>query len=128
MMKAIKTIKAPQAVGAYSQALRAGEYLFTSGQISLVPETGKLVEGGIAAQTTQVMENLKQVLLAGGVNFHDVVKTTIYIVDMGDFVAVNDVYEKYFSNNLPARSCVGVASLPKEALVEIEVVAYCQHN
>ena len=126
MKETIKTLKAPKAVGAYSQALRAGDYLITSGQIPIDPKTGVLVKGGIEAQTKQVMENLKQVLLAGGVDFDNVVKTTIFILDMRDFDAVNMVYEQYFTKTLPARSCVGVASLPKEALVEIEVIAYCQ--
>ena len=126
MKETITSLKAPKAVGAYSQAIKAGDYLITSGQIPIDPSTGTLVEGGIEAQTKQVMENLKQVLFAGGVDFNDVVKTTIFILNMGDFVAVNGVYEKYFSKTLPARSCIGVASLPKEALVEIEVIAYCQ--
>lgn len=128
MNEIITTSKAPQAVGAYSQAIKAGDYLITSGQIPIDPKTGVLVKGGIEAQTKQVMENLKQVLLAGGVDFDDVVKTTIFILHMGDFVAVNGVYEKHFTQTLPARSCIGVASLPKDALVEIEVVAYCQHK
>jgi len=128
MKETIKTLKAPQAVGAYSQGIRAGDYLLTSGQIAIDPNTGVLVKGGIATQTKQVMENLQQVLLAGGVDFEDVVKTTIFILDMGDFAAVNGVYEQYFTHNLPARSCIGVASLPKEALVEIEVIAYCKNK
>jgi 2-iminobutanoate/2-iminopropanoate deaminase len=128
MNEAIKTLKAPKAVGAYSQAIKTGDYLFTSGQIPLDPNTGMLVEGGIEAQTKQVMENLKQVILAGGLDFNDVVKTTIFILDMGDFAAVNKVYEQYFTNTLPARSCVAVANLPKEALVEIELVAYCKNK
>ena len=128
MKETIKTAKAPEAVGAYSQAIKAGSYLFTSGQIALNPKTGLLVQGGIEAQTKQVMENLKQVLLAGGLDFDDVIKTTVFILDMKDFTAVNGVYEKSFIHTLPARSCVAVASLPKEALIEIEVIAYCQHN
>ncbi len=128
MKETIKTSKAPQAVGAYSQAIKAGDYLLTSGQIPLDPKTGVLVEGGIEVQTKQVMENLKQVLLAGGVDFADVVKTTIFLFRMEDFAAVNQVYEKYFGGTLPARSCIGVANLPKEALVEIEVVAYCPNK
>lgn len=128
MKETIKTSKAPQAVGAYSQAIKAGDYLLTSGQIPLDPKTGVLVEGGIEVQTKQVMENLRQVLLAGGVDFADVVKTTIFLLRMEDFAAVNQVYEKYFEDTLPARSCIGVANLPKEALVEIEVVAYCPNK
>lgn len=128
MNETINTSKAPKAVGAYSQAIKTGNYLFTSGQIPLDPNTGVLIEGGVEAQTKQVMENLKQVILAGGLNFDDVVKTTIFILDMGDFAAVNKVYEQYFTNTLPARSCVAVAKLPKEALVEIELVAYCKNK
>ena len=128
MKEAIKTLKAPQAVGAYSQAIKAGDYLITSGQIPIDPKTGALVTGGIEAQAKQVMENLKQVLLAGGTSYDDVVKTTIFIADMKDFAVVNKVYEQYFTKILPARSCIGVASLPKEALVEIEVVAYCPNK
>ncbi|CAA7599538.1 Endoribonuclease L-PSP/chorismate mutase-like [Acididesulfobacillus acetoxydans] len=126
MNEAIKTSKAPKAVGPYSQAIKAGEYLLTSGQIPLDPETGVFVAGGIKAQTKQVMENLKQVLLAAGLDFGDVVKTTIFIVNMDDFAAVNEVYATYFTNTLPVRSCIGVASLPKGALVEIEVIAWRQ--
>ncbi|MGC7872660.1 RidA family protein [Desulfosporosinus sp. SYSU MS00001] len=128
MNEAIKTEKAPKAVGAYSQAIKAGGYLYTSGQIPIDPKTGVFVEGGVEAQTKQVMENLKQVIQEAGLDFDDVVKTTIFILDMGDFAAVNKVYEQYFKKTLPARSCVGVASLPKGALVEIELVAYYQNK
>lgn len=125
MKEIIKTSKAPEAIGPYSQAIKIGDFLFASGQIPINPETGDLVEGGIEAQTKQVMENVKQVLLAGGSDLENVIKTTIFILDMGDFAAVNKVYGEYFTAKLPARSCVAVAKLPKEALVEIEVVAYC---
>jgi len=128
MNEVVKTSKAPEAIGAYSQAIKFGDSLVTSGQIPIDPKTGALIEGGVEVQTKQVMENLKQILLAGGVNFDNVVKTTIYILNMDDFAAVNKIYEQYFTKNLPARSCVGVASLPKKALVEIEVTAYCQHK
>jgi 2-iminobutanoate/2-iminopropanoate deaminase len=128
MKEVVKTSKAPEAIGAYSQAIKFGDSLVTSGQIPIDPTTGALIEGGVEAQTKQVMENLKQILLAGGVSFDDVVKTTIFILNMDDFVAVNKIYEQYFTKTLPARSCVGVASLPKKALVEIEVTAYCQHK
>jgi 2-iminobutanoate/2-iminopropanoate deaminase len=126
MKEIIKTSKAPEAIGAYSQAVRIGDFLFASGQIPIDPQTGSLVEGGIEAQTTQVMENVKQILQAGGSDLDNVVKTTIFILKMDDFAAVNQIYGKYFKDNLPARSCVAVAGLPKEALVEIEVIAYCQ--
>ncbi len=126
MKESIKTDHAPQAIGAYSQGIKFGDSLVTSGQIPIDPNTGSLVEGGIEAQTKQVMENLKQILLAGGMSFDDVVKTTIFILNMDDFIAVNKIYEQYFEKTLPARSCIGVASLPKKALVEIEVAAYRQ--
>lgn len=126
MKETIKTANAPQAIGAYSQGIKFGDSLVTSGQIPIDPKTGALVEGGIEAQTRQVMENLQQILTAGGMSFDDVVKTTIFILNMDDFMAVNKVYEQYFTDSLPARSCIGVASLPKKALVEIEVAAYRQ--
>lgn len=126
MKEIVKTDKAPEAIGAYSQAVRVGDFLFASGQIPLDPKTGGLVEGGIEAQTKQVLENVKQILLAGGLSFDNVVKTTIFILKMEDFAAVNQIYSNYFTDNLPARSCVAVANLPKEALVEIEVIAYCR--
>lgn len=126
MQQVISTTKAPQAIGPYSQAIKAGDYLYASGQIPIDPKTGNLVEGGIEAQATQSLENVKEVLAAAGLTFKDVVKTTIFIVDMNDFAAVNQVYAKYFTEVLPARSCVAVAKLPKDALVEIEVVGYCK--
>jgi 2-iminobutanoate/2-iminopropanoate deaminase len=128
MKEVVKTSNAPEAIGAYSQAIKFGDSLVTSGQIPIDPKTGSLIEGGIEVQTKQVMENLKQILLAGGLSFDDVVKTTIFIINMDDFAAVNKIYEQYFIKTLPARSCVGVASLPKKALVEIEVTAYRQHE
>ncbi|MCC5465921.1 RidA family protein [Pelosinus baikalensis] len=126
MKEIIRTSKAPEAIGAYSQAVKVGDFLFASGQIPIDPQTGNLIEGGIEAQTKQVMENVKHVLQAGGSDLDNVIKTTIYILKMEDFSVVNQVYGTYFTKNLPARSCVAVASLPKEALVEIEVVGYCR--
>lgn len=126
MKEIIKTSSAPAAIGPYSQAVKMGDFLFASGQIPINPQTGELVDGGIEAQAKQVMENIKQVLLAGGCDLDKVIKTTIFILDMGDFAAVNKIYGEYFTKDLPARSCVAVAKLPKEALVEIEVVAYCR--
>ncbi|QDR83452.1 RidA family protein [Sporomusa termitida] len=123
MKEVIATPNAPQAIGPYSQARMFGDYLFTSGQIAIDPRTGEVVAGGIEAQSVQVMENLRQVLLAGGMSFDDVVKTTVFITNMDDFAAVNEVYGRYFTGKLPARSCVGVANLPKGVLVEIEVIA-----
>ena len=123
MKEVIETKNAPQAIGPYSQARMFGGYLFTSGQIAIDPQTGEVVVGGIEAQATQVMENLKQVLLAAGMSFDDVLKTTVFITDMDNFAAVNAIYGRYFTSKLPARSCVEVSKLPKGVLVEIEVIA-----
>jgi len=119
----ISTTKAPGAVGPYSQAIKVGDFLFTSGQIPLDPATGTLVTGDIKKATERSLENLKAVLEEAGSSFDKVVKTTVFIVDMNDFAAVNEVYAKYFTKNTPARSCVQVAKLPKDALVEIELIA-----
>lgn len=122
-LKAILTEKAPAAIGPYSQAVQAGNMLFCSGQIALDPSTGELVQGDVVIQAERVMENIAAVLSASGVGFDDVVKTTIFLVEMGDFAAVNEVYGRSFSNHKPARSTVAVKSLPRGALVEIEVIA-----
>lgn len=124
MIKKIETDNAPAAIGPYSQAVKAGDYVYCSGQIPLVPGTANLIEGGIVKQTVQVMENLRQVLLEGGTDFDSVVKTTIYLADMNDFAAVNEQYSAYFGAIAPARATVQVAALPKDALVEIDAVAY----
>lgn len=124
MIKKIETGSAPAAIGPYSQAVRVGSFVYCSGQIPLVPGTPNLVEGGIVEQTVQVMENLKQVLLEAGGDFDSVVKTTIYLADMNDFAAVNEQYSAYFGEIAPARATVQVAALPKNALVEIDAVAY----
>jgi len=124
--QAVVTSGAPAAIGPYSQAVRVGDLLFTSGQIALDPATGAMVEGGVEEQTVRVCENLKAVLEAAGVGFSQVVKTTVFLKSMGDFAAMNGVYGKYFAPEgvaAPARSTVEVARLPKDALVEIEVVA-----
>ena len=122
-MPVISTEKAPKAIGPYSQAISAGELIFTSGQIPLDPETQQLVAGDIRVQTERVMENLSAVLQAAGVGFDKVVKATIFVVDLNDFAAVNDVYGKRFPKEPPARSTVQVAALPKGARVEIELIA-----
>ncbi len=114
---------APKAVGPYSQGIRIGGLLYTSGQIPLDPSTGKLVEGGIDAQTVRVMENLHAVLEAAGAGFDDVVKATIYLTSMADFAAVNAIYARYFGSTPPARSTVQVAALPLGAAVEIDFIA-----
>lgn len=118
----ISTPKAPAAIGPYSQAVRAGSLLFTSGQIPLTPE-GELVRGDVRAQTRQVFANLRAILEAAGASFADVVKVTVYLADMNDFAAVNEVYEEIMGPHKPARSTVQVARLPRDAAVEIECVA-----
>src|SRR3954467_7709497 len=122
-MPVISTEKAPKAIGPYSQAISAGEDLFCSGQIPLDPATQQMVEGDIRVQTERVMENLSAVLAAAGVGFANVVKSTIFVADLGDFAAVNEVYGKRFPANPPARSTVQAAALPKGARVEIDVIA-----
>jgi 2-iminobutanoate/2-iminopropanoate deaminase len=119
----VSTEAAPQAIGPYSQAVRFGELIFSSGQIPLDPRTGRFVEGGIAEQTEQVLKNLREVLRAAGAELSDVVKTTVYLADMGDFAAMNEVYGRYFPENPPARSTVEAARLPRDARVEIDVIA-----
>jgi len=119
----INTDKAPKAIGPYSQAVKAGGFLFTSGQIPIDPATGEMVEGDIRQQVKQVLDNLKAILEAAGVGLKDVIKTTVFIADMNDFAAINEVYAEYFGSNSPARSCVQVAKLPKDAGVEIEAIA-----
>jgi len=122
-LEIITTDKAPAAIGPYSQAVKSGQMLYCSGQIPLDPATGEMVAGDITAQTERVMKNITAVLSAAGAGFDDVVKTTIYLVDMGDFASVNKVYGNYFNTHKPARSTVAVKSLPRGALVEIEVIA-----
>lgn len=122
----VSTQDAPAAIGPYSQAIRIGNTLYTSGQVALDPSTGALVEGGVSEQTVRVFENLKAVLAAGGASFADVVKTTVFLKSMGDFATVNEIYARYLSGEgmvPPARSTVQVAGLPKDALVEVECIA-----
>ncbi|MGN0178625.1 MAG: RidA family protein [Monoglobaceae bacterium] len=121
-MKKIHTDKAPAAIGPYSQAMVVGGMVYTSGQIAIVPETGNLAEGGIEAQTEQILKNLGEVLAASGSGFDKVVKTTCFLADIADFAAFNEIYGKYFTSK-PARSCVAVRELPKGALAEVEVIA-----
>jgi 2-iminobutanoate/2-iminopropanoate deaminase len=123
-IKVIATNKAPGAVGPYSQAIQAGDFLFASGQIALDPATGEIVSGGIEAQAEQAMKNAAAILAEAGLSFDNVVKTTVYLTDMGSFGVVNGIYGKYFQKTLPARSCVEISKLPKGALVEVEVTAY----
>ena len=123
MKKVISTAKAPQAIGPYSQAIEAGDFIFVSGQIPLIPATGERVEGSVEVQTARVLENLKAILEAAGSSLESVVKTTVYITNMDDFAKVNGIYGQYFQENPPARVCVEVSKLPKGALVEIDVIA-----
>jgi len=123
---AIATVYAPAAIGPYSQAVRVGDMVFASGQVALDPATGQLVEGGVTEQTVRVLENVKAVLAEAGLDLMHVVKTTVFLKSMGDFAAMNAVYESYLAaagTVPPARSTVAVAGLPKDALVEIEVIA-----
>jgi 2-iminobutanoate/2-iminopropanoate deaminase len=123
---AISTKDAPAAIGPYSQAIRVGDTLFTSGQVALDPHTGNLVAGGIVEQTTRVLENIKAVLAAAGIDMIHVVKTTVFLKDLKDFTAMNEIYARYFAPAgvvPPARSTIQVAALPKDALVEIECIA-----
>lgn len=115
--------KIPQAVGPYSVAVRTGDLLFMSGQIPLNPETGELVQGDITVQTKQAMTNVQAVLESYGLSFDNVVKTTVFLADMNDFVPFNNEYAKYFPTNKPARSCVEISKLPKGAIVEVECIA-----
>ena len=121
--KIIVTDTAPKAVGPYSQAVQAGDFLFLSGQLALNPQNGEMVGSDIASQTRQVIENIKAVLGAAGGSLDDVVKTTVFLQNMGDFSQMNEIYKQYFGDAPPARSTVEVARLPKNALVEIESIA-----
>ncbi|EOC99803.1 RidA family protein [Caldisalinibacter kiritimatiensis] len=121
--KVIFTEKAPKAIGPYSQGIKAGNMIFTSGQLALDPETGELVNDDIKKETRLALENLKAVLEDGGATLNDVVKVTVFIKDMDQFGLINEVYGEYFNENKPARSCVQVTRLPKDGNVEIEAIA-----
>ncbi|MGZ3421760.1 MAG: RidA family protein [Polyangiales bacterium] len=123
MKEIISTARAPAAIGPYSQAVRAGGFVFLSGQIPLDPATGQMIEGDIEAQTRRVMDNLGEVLAAAGTSFENVVRTTIYLTDLGDFAKVNAIYGERFKKDPPARATVQVAALPRGAKVEIDLVA-----
>ncbi|HEX7117368.1 MAG TPA: RidA family protein [Longimicrobiales bacterium] len=122
-LKRVHTERAPEAIGPYSQAIVAGNLVFTAGQVPFDPETMQIVEGDVAVQTERVMENIKAVLEAAGASLSSVVKTTVFLKDMNDFAAMNEVYGRYFGDHKPARSTVEVARLPKDVRVEIETVA-----
>ncbi|MBQ8193841.1 MAG: RidA family protein [Oscillospiraceae bacterium] len=121
-MKTISTDKAPAAIGPYSQAKIAGGFMFASGQIAIIPETGEIADGGIEAQTRQVCENIGALLNEAGLTYENVIKTTCFLHDINDFAAFNAIYSEYFTGK-PARSCVGGLDLPKGVLVEVEIIA-----
>ena len=123
MKKTVSTNEAPAAIGPYSQAVRSGRFLFCSGQIPLDPKSGEIVSGDIAAQTRRVLDNIAAVLRAEGLTFDNVVKTTVFLTDLGDFQTVNEIYGSYFKQKPPARSTVQISALPKGAKLEIEVIA-----
>ena len=122
--KPVNTTEAPAAIGPYSQAIRVGDFLYTSGQISLDPKTMEMVTGELEVETEKVLRNIEAILNADGLNFSHVVKTTVYLTDLSEFARMNQVYEKFFSDTKPARACVQVAALPKGAKVEIDAVAH----
>jgi 2-iminobutanoate/2-iminopropanoate deaminase len=124
MKTIINTDAAPKAIGPYSQAIMVDGFLYTSGQIAIDPATGEFVEGGIEAQTERVLENIKAILKAAGMDLSNVIKATLFVTNMGNFAKINEIYGRYFKDNPPARSLVEVKSLPKGALIEIEVVAH----
>jgi 2-iminobutanoate/2-iminopropanoate deaminase len=126
MRKAITTSKAPKAIGPYSQAIKANGLIFVSGQVAIDPATQQMVEGDVAAQTERVMKNLSAILAASGSRLDQVLRSTVFLKSMDDFAAMNAVYAKYFSASPPARSTVEVARLPKDALVEIDVIAQAE--
>ena len=123
MKEIISTDKAPAAIGPYSQAVKVGNLLFTSGMIPIDPESNTLVEGGIEIQAERALNNVKALLEASGTSLDKVVKTVVFIKNMDDFAKVNEIYAKYFTSDFPARSCVEVARLPKDVLIEIEAIA-----
>jgi 2-iminobutanoate/2-iminopropanoate deaminase len=123
-MKTINTQNAPAAVGPYSQAISVGGFLFVSGQIPLDPKTQKIVSGGIKEQTKQSLKNLEAIVKEAGLSLKDIVRCGIFIKDMNDFAAVNEIYAEFFSEHKPARACVEVSRLPKDALIEIEAIGY----
>ncbi|MCR5655703.1 MAG: RidA family protein [Lachnospiraceae bacterium] len=124
MIKNISTDKAPAAIGPYSQGIIAGDFLYASGQIPIIPETGEIAQGDIKVQAKQALENVGALLKEAGVDYSAVVKTTCFLADMDDFAAFNMIYAEYFKGTEPARSCVAVKTLPRNVLCEVEVIAY----
>jgi 2-iminobutanoate/2-iminopropanoate deaminase len=124
MLEAVSTSSAPKALGPYSQAIRAGQFLFVSGQVPIDPATGDLVTGTIADQTRRALQNIGEILKAAGISFQHVVRTTVYLADLADFPAMNDTYATFFTAPQPARSTIQAARLPKDARIEIDVIAF----
>ncbi len=124
MQSAISTESAPKALGPYSQAIKAGQFLFLSGQVPIDPTTGEIVTGGVADQTQRALQNIGEILTAGGASFQNVVRTTVYLADLTDFAAMNEVYATFFTAPQPARSTIQAARLPRDARIEIDVIAF----
>jgi 2-iminobutanoate/2-iminopropanoate deaminase len=124
MLSAVTTGAAPKALGPYSQAIRAGQFLFVSGQVPIDPATGELVHGAIAEQTRRALHNMGEILKAGGASFQQVVRTTVYLADLGDFSAMNEVYATFFTAPQPARSTFQAARLPRDARIEVDAIAF----
>jgi 2-iminobutanoate/2-iminopropanoate deaminase len=124
MLSAVSTVSAPRALGPYSQGIRAGQFLFVSGQVPIDPATGELVQGTIGDQARRALQNIGEILKAGGASFQHVVRTTVYLADLADFPAMNEVYGTFFTVPQPARSTIQAAKLPRDARIEIDVIAY----
>jgi 2-iminobutanoate/2-iminopropanoate deaminase len=124
MLSAVSTDSAPKALGPYSQAIRAGHFLFVSGQVPIDPASNQLVTGSIAEQTRRTLENIGEILKAGGASFRHVVRATVYLADLGDFAAMNEVYATFFTTPQPARSTIQAARLPRDARIEVDVIAF----
>lgn len=124
MVSAVSTDMAPKALGPYSQAIRAGQFLFVSGQVPIDPASNQLVTGSIADQTRRTLENIGEILKAGGASFRQVVRATVYLADLGDFAAMNEVYATFFTTPQPARSTIQAARLPRDARIEVDVIAF----
>lgn len=124
MVSAVRTGSAPEALGPYSQAIRAGQFLFVSGQLPIDPATGELIQSSIAEQTRRALQNIGEILTAGGASFQHVVRTTVYLADLSDFTAMNEVYATFFTAPQPARSTIQAARLPRDARIEIDMIAF----
>ena len=124
MQSAVSTESAPKALGPYSQAIKAGQFLFVSGQVPIDPATGEIVQGSVADQTRRALQNIGEILSAGGASFRQVVRTTVYLADLADFASMNEVYATFFTVPQPARSTIQAARLPRDARIEIDVIAF----